>query len=305
MKSLKKGNATVASIIAHASLIQNALSRCSAMSVMEGTMDGTTDITVGYGEFFSGYFHSILFMSFEVQVWQRNLGGIMCWTIFEVRGYKASLASWSALTDSMFEDDEDERRQAFASYSRWKRQQEERSHWVARSIRGWFSGNPADFDRPSTGIGGDPTDAGGVRNSGTQTDLEAPSLESSGDESETDSAKRVRYRHLSMDEASNPDLWMQIHHEDMDVDHMDVDGRGEVPDQGVGPDVQPHPYPVFHDMHDARDRAFRTYERLRQEAVDRNDLDTLDALERQYEWLHYVYLHLCRARHAVVLHPCV
>ena len=102
IKSLKKSNSNIAGII-QASLIQNALSRCSAMSVGEGTMDGTTGITMGYVGYFNGYFSSILFMSFEVQVWQMVLlmclmGGIVCWTIIEVRGYKASLASWSELT---------------------------------------------------------------------------------------------------------------------------------------------------------------------------------------------------------------
>ena len=82
---------------------------------------------------------------------------------------------------------------------------------------------------------------------------------------------------------------MQIHHhEDMDVDHMDVDGGDEVPAQAAEPDVEPHPYPDFHDRHRARNRAIRIYEQRRQEAVDRNDLDTLDALERTYEWLYYV-----------------
>ena len=59
-------------------------------------------------------------------------------------------------------------------------------------------------------------------------------------------------------------------------------------EKGEGPDVPPHPYPDMHEMHRARNRAIQVYERLRQEAVDRNDLDELDALERTYEWLHYV-----------------
>ena len=178
IKTLKKNNSTVAGII-QASLIQNALSRCSAMSMSEGTMDGTSDMTIGYVGYFNGYFGSILFMSFEVQVWQMVLLmclmiGIVFWTINEVRGYKASLASWSELTDSMFEDDEDERRQAFASYSRWKRQQEERTHWVSRNLRSWFAGNPSDFDRQS---GGD-AQLDLPRTTGTQTDIEMPVVNS-------------------------------------------------------------------------------------------------------------------------------
>ena len=246
IKSLKKNNSTVAGII-QASLIQNALSRCSAMSMSEGTMDGTSGMTVGYVGYFNGYFGSILFMSFEVQVWQMVLLiclmiGIVFWSINEVRGYKASLASWSELTDSMFEDDENERRQAFASYSRWKRQQEERTHWVSRSLRSWFAGDPSDFDRQS----GDNAQLDLSKTTGTQTDLEMPEVN-------------------------------RVMHEDMDVD-------GE----GGEPDVPPHPYPEMHEMHRARNRAIQIYERRRQEAVDRNDLETLDALERTYEWLHYV-----------------
>ena len=65
IKSLKKNNSTVAGII-QASLIQNALSRCSAMSMNEGTMDGASGMTIGYGEYFGG----ILFMTVEVQLWQ-------------------------------------------------------------------------------------------------------------------------------------------------------------------------------------------------------------------------------------------
>ena len=212
IKSLKKNNPTIAGII-QASLIQNALSRCSAMSMSEGTMDGTSGMTIGYVGYFNGYFGSILFMSFEVQVWQMVLlmclmVGIVCWTIIEVRGYKASLASWSELTDSMFEDDEDERRQAFASYSRWKRQQEDRTHWVARNLRSWFAGNPSDFDRQ---YGGD-AQLDLPRTTGTQTDLEMPVVNRvMYEDTETQSEKEARYRRLNIEECSDVELWMSLH----------------------------------------------------------------------------------------------
>ena len=224
IKSLKKDNSTIAGII-QASLIQNALSRCSAMSVDEVAMDGTSGITIGYVEYFNGYCSGILFMTFEVHAWQLILLFCMVvfaalWMIHEIRGYKASLASWSSLTDSMLQDDLEERREAFVSYMRWKRQQADRSRWFPRIILGYFGSGSEnsgeDFGRSRVeqhGIGGDPTDAGGVCNSGTQTDLEAPSLESSSNDSESDSTRRERYRHLSMDETSNPDFmetWMQI-----------------------------------------------------------------------------------------------
>ena len=281
IKSLKKKNFTVAGII-QASLIQNALSRCSAMSMSEGTMDGTSGMTIGYVGFFTGHFSnfgSILFVSFEIQVWQMGLLiclmiGIVAWTINEVLGYKASLSSWSALTDSMFEDDEDERREAFSRYRRWKKDQEEKTHWVSRNIRSWFAGDRSDFDRQAEG--GAHADL--PRSTGTQTPLEMPAVGSfMFGSTETESEKVARYRHLKMEEASDVELWMSLHHHD----DMDDESSEDL-------EVPPHPYPEMHDMQRARTRAIRVYERRRQEAVDRNDLEALDALERSFEWLHYV-----------------
>ena len=262
-------------------------------------MDYSTDIAIGYGSYFNG----ILFMTFELYLWQVILlavmmAGAFLWMINEIRGYKASLASWSSLIDAMLQDDLEEIREAFVSYMRWKKQQSERSRWLPRAILDYFGSGSEDLDRrrrvESGGIGGD---ASGVRNSGTQTDLEAPSLENSSDmeverkmhaESETESEKRVRYRYLSMDEASNPDLWMEIHHHD----NMDIDRGGEVPssmeESGAGsaqassevPGNQLHVEPNFEDMQRARNLAIHIYERRRQEAIDRNDLNALDELER-------------------------
>ena len=281
IKSLKKNNFTVAGII-QASLIQNALSRCSAMSMSEGTMDGTSGMTIGYVGFFTGHFSnfgSILFVSFEIQVWQMGLLiclmiGIVAWTINEVLGYKASLSSWSALTDSMFEDDEDERREAFSRYRRWKKDQEEKTHWVSRNIRSWFAGDRSDFDRQA----GDGAHIDLPRTTGTQTPVEMPAVGNfMYGNTETESEKVARYRHLKMEEASDVELWMSLHHHD----DMDDESSEDL-------EVPPHPYPEMHDMQRARTRAIRVYERRRQEAVDRNDLEELDALERSFEWLHYV-----------------
>lgn len=281
IKSLKKNNFTVAGII-QASLIQNALSRCSAMSMSEGTMDGTSGMTIGYVGFFTGHFSnfgSILFVSFEIQVWQLGLLiclmiGIVAWTINEVLGYKASLSSWSALTDSMFEDDEDERREAFSRYRRWKKDQEEKTHWVSRSIRSWFAGDRSDFDRRAK----DGAHVDLPRTTGTQTPLEMPAVGSfMFGSTETEGEKVARYRHLKMEEASDVELWMSLHHHD----DMDDESSEDL-------EVPAHPCPEMHDMQRARTRAIRVYERRRQEAVDRNDLEALDALERSFEWLHYV-----------------
>ena len=148
------------------------------------------------------------------------------------------------------------------------------------TIRSWFSGNRGDIDRaPGTG-----ECASFAQSTGTQTALldtvELPPIRRYSDDApmETESEKIRRYQHQRLDESSDVEFWMSVHHHE----DMDVDGEGEEPD------VPPHPYPEMHEMHRARNRAIQVYERLRQEAVDRNDLDELDALERTYEWLHYV-----------------
>ena len=285
IKSLKKNNSTIAGII-QASLIQNALSRCSAMSIDEGTMDDTSGLTIGYVGYFNGYFGSILFMSFEVQVWQMFLlmclmVGIVCWTIIEVRGYKASLASWSELTDSMFEEDEDERRQAFASYSRWKRQQQERTHWVARNLRSWFAGNPSDFDRQS----GSDAQFDLPRTTGTQTGLEMPVVNRvMYEDTETQSEKVARYRHLNIEECSDVELWMSIHHhEDLEEEvasPMQVDS--EAPAGHVARAA------TEEDFAATAERARRHFWRLQNEYLEAGDYDGLDRFTTRYSWLDYV-----------------
>ena len=280
IKSLKKNNSTIAGII-QASLIQNALSRCSAMSTMDDTVEGTSAIAVTYSGYCYGYVSSILLATYEVPVSQIGLMmclmvGIICWTLVEIKGYRAALASWSALTDSMFEEDFQERKDAYASYSKWKRQQQAEgstSAWFSRNIRSWFSVNPGDFSR------GDGISSDALRNAGTQTDLEMPAVNMNVDEKiETRSEKEARYRHQSLEESSDVELWMELHHHDMDVDEPEE----------AEPDVSAHPHSELYAMQSARDRAIRNYERLRSDAVDRNDLDEVDALERRFEWLYYV-----------------
>ena len=100
--------------------------------------------------------------------------------------------------------------------------------------------------------------------------------------SEPESQKRRRYAHLDLSEASDTELWMQIHHhDDMDVDE---DVHNEQP-----ANVNPPGFEVqAQDMVAARGCARRIYEQRRLQALERGDLDALEALERNYEWVHYV-----------------
>ena len=285
IKSIQKIS-HIGSIITQLSLIQNALSRCNAETLncsgsATSAMTFAMDIAGGYGEYFGG----ILFMTVEVQIWQLMLVFCMMtcigvWVIYEIRGYKASLASWSALTDDLQQDEWNDKRDAFISYMRWKRQQEERSSWVPMTIRSWFSGDRGDIDRaPGSG-----ECSSFSQSTSTQTALldtvELPPIRRYAEDEpvETESEKATRYLHQRLDESSDVELWMSIHHHE----DMDVDGEGE------DLNAPPHPCPEMHDLQRSRTRAIRVYERLRQEAVDRNDLDELDALERRYEWLYYV-----------------
>ena len=292
----------IGSIITQLSLIQNALSRCNAEQLncslcTTSAMDRTADVASGYGEYFNGYFISFLFMSFEMQVWQMILllclmGGIVCWTINEVRGYKASLALWSSLTDSMFDENEEERRQAYARYGRWKRQQEERSTWVARNIRSWFTGDRMDFTRGTDG-------RDDFRSAGTQTDLEMPPIEVDRimhDDSETQSEKAVRYRHLSLEECSDPGLWMQLHHHEAmsdlessieDPTPMQVDEDGSDGSTRLARSVEDI-VPTSEDMQLASQRARRLYYLRRDELLAQGDFEGLERLDHNYAWLDFV-----------------
>ena len=259
------------------------------MSMSEVTMDGTSGMTIGYVGYFNGYVGSILFMSFEVQVWQMVLLlclmiGIVCWTINEVRGYKASLASWSELTDSMFEDDKDERRQAFASYSRWKRQQEERTHWVARNIRSWFSGSPRDFVRQS---GGDAR-LDLPRTTGTQTDVEMPVVDGGeDDDEETQSEKALRYRHLKLEECSDPGLWMSLHHHE-GLDELDSEAASPMQVDSEAPANHVAQAAAVEDYAASAERARRLFWRRQDEFLQAGDYDGLDRFNARYSWLDYV-----------------
>ena len=286
IKSLKKNNSTVAGII-QASLIQNALSRCSAMSMNEGTMDGASGMTIGYGEYFGG----ILFMTVEVQLWQLMLLFCMMicigvWVAHEIRGYNASLASWSALTDDLMQDEWNDKKDAFISYMRWKRQQEERSSWVPMTIRSWFSGNRGDIDR-APGAG---ECAIFAQSTGTQTALldtvELPPIRRYSDDApmETESEKARRYQHQRLDESSDVEFWMSLHHhegsEEDPASPMQVDSEAP-PDQATQE-------AALEDYAATVERARRVFWDRQDEFLQAGDYDGLDRFNSQYSWLDYV-----------------
>ena len=75
---------------------------------------------------FFGYINEFLFVTVAPCAWQviflaLMLGGVFLWMVCEIRGYQASLASWSSLTDDMFKDEMETGKEAFVSYVRWKR----------------------------------------------------------------------------------------------------------------------------------------------------------------------------------------
>ena len=85
-------------------------------------MDYVTSFAVG----FFGYINEFLFVTVAPCAWQviflaLMLGGVFLWLVCEIRGYQASLASWSSLTDDMFKDEMETGKEAFVSYVRWKR----------------------------------------------------------------------------------------------------------------------------------------------------------------------------------------
>ena len=137
--------ADIPHLIAKLSVLQSALSRCNAaeLSIGEQCLSSaflTMDYVSSSAVCFMGYITEFLFVPVELYVWQILALSVMIvvafiWMIYEIRGYQASLKSWSSLTDEMFQDEMDTRREAYASYMRWKRQQESRSRWIPGFVR--------------------------------------------------------------------------------------------------------------------------------------------------------------------------
>ncbi len=97
-------------------------------------------------------------------------------------------------------------------------------------------------------------------------------------QSEPESEKKRRY----LDESSDVELSMAVHHHnDMEVDegiHNEPPTSSNLLNLGA----------QLRDMVAARDSARQVYEERRVLALERNDLDELDALERSFEWLHFL-----------------
>ena len=193
------------------------------------------------------------------------------------------MASWSSLTDDMFEDEMETRNEAFASYMRWKRGQAQRSRrWIPGVILDYFGNGSDDFERPQrdgTGVAVADTSSGAQSSGTTPMEVEEAEEEIS---SEPESQKRRRYEHLDLSEASDTELWMQIHHHDvMDVDE---DMHNEQPTNANPPGFEVQ----LQDVITARESARRIYEQRRLQALECGDFDALQALERNYECVNYV-----------------
>ena len=139
------------------------------------------------------------------------------WMTSEIRGCQASLKSWSSLADDMFQDEMDNRREAFASYMRWKREQQRTRRWIPGVIIDYFGSLSSgdDFQRPQHGDSSEQTETSPQTSGATAMEVE----EEEEIASEPESQKRRRYKHLELSEGSDTELWMQVHHhEDMNVD---------------------------------------------------------------------------------------
>ena len=224
---------------------------------------------------FMGYVIDYLFVPVELYVWQILALSSMIvvafiWMAYEIRGYQASLKSWSALADDRFQDEMDTRREAFASYMRWKREQQRSRRWLPGVIIDYFGSLSSgdDFQRPQHGDSSEQTETSPQTSGATAMEVEEEEEEIA---SEPESEKRRRYRHLELSEASDTELWMQAHdHEDMDVEENNQHAAGD----GAQLDLEPQ----LQDMVRARDLALRVYEQRRQQALDRGDFEALDAL---------------------------
>ena len=110
----------------------------------------------------------------------------------------------------MFNDEMDNRREAFASYMRWKRQQQRTRSWMPGAIIDYFGSLSSGDDFQRAGHG-DPTEQ--TETSPQTSGATAMEVEDGEEmESEPESEKKRRYRDLELTEASDTELWMQVHH---------------------------------------------------------------------------------------------
>ena len=152
-------------LIAKLSILQSALSRCNAAELSIGEHSFSSaflimDYVSRSAVRFMGYIIDYLFVPVELYVWQILELSLMMvvafiWMTFEIRGYQASLKSWSSLTDSMFEDEMETRREAFASYMPWKREQQRPRRWMPGVIIDYFGSLSSDDDLQRLERGGE------------------------------------------------------------------------------------------------------------------------------------------------------
>ena len=124
-------NSNIMTLTLLSSLLGNALS-CDVVA-----MDSTPVVA---GWTLTDY----LFVVVEIYTWQAVLlfvgvAGLFTWMVFELQGYKASMKSWSALTDDFADNEEEKRKEAYASYMRWKRQKDAHRRWLPE-VLSWHCG---------------------------------------------------------------------------------------------------------------------------------------------------------------------
>ena len=121
----------------------------------------------------------------------------------------------------------------------------------------------------------------------------AKQMENFGHDEESEEAKIEPYRHLRLEEASDPGFRMRQHHHEEDPmsDDDDDDPMGlvdqhhaELVDRPAGYHIEP----TVEDMAAASETARRLYWRRRAELLESNDTDGLATLDRNYSWLDFV-----------------
>ena len=275
--------ADIPHLIAKLSILQSALSRANAEVLFDCKQIPMTLLDMVFSIF--GYGIELLFTPIEIRAWQAvavifvvMTTLVMCF--LEVKGYQASLRAWADLADLLADDEVELRREAYASYLRFKRRRQRPFH--RRVLEYFTSPEQEDLvreerDVPST-VDGEQVGSAVIATAAA-TGPEPMDVDEEQNDvcEETDSQKRARYMHQRLEESSDVELWQELHH--MDFENESSDDDATMGDASTNAETA---------LIRARESAIRVYERRRLEAMDRNDLDELDALERNYEWLHYV-----------------
>ena len=101
---------------------------------------------------------------------------------------------------------------------------------------------------------------------------------------ETESEKAIRYQHQRLDESSDVEFWMSLHHhegsEEDPASPMQVDSEAP-PDQATQD-------AALEDYAATAERARRLFWDRQDEFLQAGDYDGLDRFNSQYSWLDYV-----------------